>query len=680
MAGTCQKHRKWIFVLSLIFLGFLFIPIDSQIRNLAPTGVEGQLTGQDLTPVNLNAIHQFTLPIGGDISLLGRPLLLSDLTASESIDKFRKAALEEDRNHRIVNDLSFSFVTYGQRLNPNCKIILMLSPEQQSDEMDCSRWQDNSLANFKFKSRILPGIFHATFQWKEGVLGNLGIYSWQGTDGQKWLHPFTQKPQLSIFKLLVDWHKYAPFRSTLYLLIILISFVLSLVMKPSGFSLIAVALALYLCGMTMAPNYSGHDETAHLTMLNEVLHPNSDEKIFNNEAAHDIISADFYRLNNAIVIKPDQCPHFVLGNGCGVTERPKNLYSFYSTVLTTFNLNKFSAPTDLLWIGKTFNFICLMFLIIFVYLFFGECALPGLSVILILLGAYLSQFTTLSNDPIMFQFAILSATGVGALLTRSLKRNTIIAFGSVLVLLILILKNFDRSYIAAVPILVSYPALAFISKRNNYSAKNRTLPAVIVFLATVTIGWLGFIQTPLLKHILNQSYFIKLVTIFEDLEFIKNIQKFNITSGIHATWIWWKSLAGSFIWGHTYYPSAYVIAVTVFYVFLAFKAFQYLSSQFGEVLSSFITFLFGICVLGQLMAILSAVLVSLEDNVVSVEAFLKARMTGPSLTVFLFRTFIGFNSIWKNQTARIYIQRAVTIWTLFIAVYLFPIVFLRDVY
>ena len=670
-------------------LGLLFslIPMKGPIRGLSPSHIEDYADLENLQPVHLGSNPNFKLAVGGAINLLQRPLEMSDLLDNNTHQNIQLKAQTDQPIYRQNHEIGFSFVTYGEVAN--CSLELLLNTGQKSQLLSCQEIHDNALAFFTFSQPVLPGIYSASFIWSKLGSGNLGVYSGRDKTGGLWLKPFSQKSGLNTWHLFRDWFHLHKVRACFYLLMLGLVLLFLCSSSMTSISFFGLSFSLYAACCVLFFPFSGHDETAHLTMMHMAVTDKApDDVTFNRSALKSLINSDFFRLHEAHFPKDGECPHAVL-RGCGVSEGPMRLYRFYANVLKRLGIiiNGYE-PEQLLWVGRLINIFRLICFSIFICLLLGKHSLFLLAFYLISEGGYLAQFPSLSNDPPLFLYGLFLALGFSGLLRGTLKLWQRLIFICLAFVLFFAARDIDRSAIAALPLICTFPfvfALTYKtpSSKELVSLKQTRWKWVLVLVSgVVTFGAVGsagmywkdfsrFSGLPVLR-IVN--------AISNDAGMMENLSSHNMATIFAAISVFAKSFLGSFVWGHTYFPDHYYALILGALFVLTLRGLAELIATWDVKVGSLLAVVFGGLIAVYFLIVLLVLPPDLKIGSTEFGGFLKVRLTAPGSGILLVLPGLGFLSFARSSQARHWLYRFGWIWVCSLLIYYMPQIFLLNLY
>lgn len=666
---------KWNFFVLLIFCTtLLFQKISFSERDLNPLDIEKIADFSKLVPLPVTAHQTFKTAVSGNVQLLHRRITIDDLNDVDALEKMKRNSV--GKNHLQVLRLGFRFATYKNPLN--CKTIsIQIADNFVSEPLSCDQVKDNEAAFFTFADPVPPGIYSLKFIGE--VNSPFSIYGFERDSHEQWVPALSKKVDTQIAVLIWNWIQSNVLNGVLYLFLILAVIICYWKARATGpifFLLIAsLSFSFYL----IMPLYSGHDETAHLTMMKRGVSPSTDEIYFNMQARLSMIDSGFYRLHNARLLIPGECPHFILLSApCGVSPRPQALYDFYGNILDLLHIKVSGDPVSLLSLGRWINLSQLLALAILVGLYFGKFGLLILLFYVLFVGTYLGQVVSISNDPPMYLLGFFVSIGMTHLLVKSGMRNWCSLF--VGFFLFYLGKFIDRSAVAILPSLGMMIFLLVLVKKNKTSQKTNAALGVCIFfvsfLAVLSVG----IKWNFFDQILNLKIESLVNMITEDARLLANLSKFNLESAYHALMIYFNSLIGSFIWGHTYLPVIYKLAMGLLALVLGWYGIKAVTREVSKFRSKLILVLLGILFAVQCLVILSAEMARIDDIPIVFESFLKPRLTAPGLGGLLVLPSLGLYWVYCRFENKKYLLRGLCLWIICWQIFLLPFVALKDLY
>jgi len=660
--------------------GFGLLPVTTAVRSLTQAGdvVSHGMGGVIAVPSagSVVATRVYVSPDPGE-----------DLTP---VGSYQQKAF----SYRYPTTISFPMATYT-RVN-TCQVWLTFDDLIASDPVDCHAISDNSMVVFKLSAPLRPGDHRMGFHWR-GIPGHdVAIYGHVAADGGlPWVIPWSGPATLHLHQIIGAWILARPVRASLYLLSFFATIFLGGLFVVGQWRtrwlVPLVGLTTLVLLFSVSPPYVGFDETAHIDMLHHQLSssPDGDEHSFWDAVRVDMIRADFHRLNNGALPASGACPHTVVG-GCGATVLPQNLYHAYAVTLGRL------VPASLIDLPQVVRRIALAANIVFIVcLALASATLGGIQLLSVLVvtlvfyGGAQSQLPTVTNDVPMILYGLyLAALGVSVIIhpQRWIRHGVGYIVGG---LLYAVLSSVDRGIHAALPVLIALPpawALAFWAARSKSEVGScvrgsfwRLVAGPLFFFGAAALICIS------VKMALETNLFdlhTLMVTKVPDGGLIDNMQKFRSVSDLAlGLWLYFKSLFGSFVWGHSYYHDVtYAVHLVLFVIMTAAGCVAISSRARRAGPAAFLTALLATLAAAQVCLILSVMSVNLNSPPIMRDSFLKSRLTAPGIAGLLIVPMVGIYTGLESKKWRPVITAVTIIWALVLTGYYLPKFFLADPY
>lgn len=295
-------------------------------------------------------------------------------------------------------------------------------------------------------------------------------------------------------------------------------------------------------------------------------------------------------------------------------------------------------------------------------------------------GSYWGQFSTLTNDIPMYMDGMLGLLALTALNFQGLCRRTLIAI-LIYSIMVAVTWGIDVSHIINAPIIMliaifmMLSALPWINKRKEALGSRCSFSNWLIVVATFA----GFysvvfanilVETPVVK-----PAFVWVVDSIPRVGFLLNPNKLSWVDFTQIFFVYMKSLAGSFVWGHTYYPKIFNILFIVAWIFgcriILTMTLNVLSDK--RSLRDVLCILFYFIMLGVYVGIIVKLGATQFDSssIIEFESYAKPRLTAPgiALTLLPFVYFIKWASLFiKPQKYLIRFLVFTCLWQSFFAI------------
>ena len=669
------------FLFFVFVVGLLCVPQNAPIRNLTPGNWEKVLelkppTGLKFVPGDT---IEFDVAINSSAEVFEEALDITKVLLMEK-EPHRSQVLEVARKRPYLFAWRIRIPVEVLGPEPTCRLQLKIADHASLFE-PCENAIDHKARFFEFSSPVLPGIFKATLLVENAKdTDYFVVHGFPGKDKSFWV-PVESANRLSTLVALWRWsagHFMFAFGVGLLLTVVLGS-ALFWLGKESAWRKLLFCTAVSTLGIAflITPLLSGHDETAHLTMFRmgalqalEGSTPASPEQeaSFNRQAEKTKFDFNFFRLHNVQPQTNGSCPHMAATGSCGESEKPIWLYKQYAKGLAFTSPQNWS-PEAILWFGRGASVFWLAFFTGAALLFFGGEFIPFLLFAAVLCGAYLGQFASLTNDVPMyglgfFLFVALSSTFRDP---PTLKSALGLLFG---VVSVFVLKNSERSWISALPTLclaigIYMAKILFLKTQifagTNAFIKQRFVPAtqepatrLFVFLFPVGVAASGLVFCLALAHfapslkIAFPTYWNLLIQLSPDAAMLEEFAKADLKGFAHILFYHLRSVWGSFVWGHEYYPKWFNLAGLATLIFsLVSAALICFNFAVKGNTKAYFKGCGAFAIAGMLFGIHMVLIASIawpyvyQPLIVS-ESFLKLRLIAPSSSHLYFIFFLPF--------------------------------------
>ena len=302
-----------------------------------------------------------------------------------------------------------------------------------------------------------------------------------------------------------------------------------------------------LCHVVITPPFAGYDETAHLTMLRQAAPgARTPDLAFYQEALSEMKRAYFFRLNPGVTpVTPGACPNLVAGqNLCGEAEGRKRLYGALWVPIAFLKGTSSWTTAQLLDLGKGFN-ILLTGAAFVALCFLGRTHPPlawALGACALLCAPFLSQLPSVTDDVPAYLLGFLLLWGLGRWADGRLGKLSLVALSAATALY----ACAGRSFIAALPMLGTLWILSVFPQQGQIPPRRR---AVLYGAGGAIAGWMlpTLLLVPLVRALGLSSGIGAL------LGSPPPLASRLVIFALHE-----RSIAGSYIWGHSKLPMALV--------------------------------------------------------------------------------------------------------------------------
>jgi hypothetical protein len=481
------------------------------------------------------------------------------------------------------NDYSSFAVPIGTYARTNkCNLEMHLAPNLISKPIGCSTLVDNSPAQFDFGNRLLPGTYHGTLVSTAADSSHaVAPYVAVDAQGAVWLQPLIARSATNGISLMIPWLLSGDL-NRLILIPCLILAVLVGIYAAGGQLAWILLIATYIGGVTaLTKKFSGHDETAHVhmffsAMLGELkVEPPDAKKMtleFFDRAEHLKEREGFYRLHAAKVVSAGQCPHAFAGS-CGASAEPIWLYKHYAKISPP-NPSLVSDPDYLISVQQAIHLVLTSGLILLALIALDRRSFAVFSALFIFCGFAIANFPAITND---FPLEILGFFGFIActrLFQVSPSRHLWLFPAAYSALAIGFGRHIDKAWLSSIPF-ISFLWLIlgvrYIRRRGWINKKHLDFSIFDRFLP-------NRMWTPILLHLgvfaasLAYLYIFGKPTLRFFLELIQPSAiptrerpgKLPLDLYLPVVWHHFRSVVGSFVWGHAYFGwEAYAVFLVI---------------------------------------------------------------------------------------------------------------------
>lgn len=587
--------------------------------------------------------------------------------------------------YRFTKTLAFPIGTYARK--NSCVLRLVLDGRISSREVPCKNLQDNDLARFEFPGLIPPGIYSAQL-YSSAASSSDGVapYVRKDAKGDMWIIPHSWPVSTNSAEAFVALAAGQPLHALLYALAICLLGGLFIFGAGSLRSLVLCVAVTAGVVMLATKPMSGHDETAHITMLfmatqglNELptnLKNTSMERFF-SEVSDYMYDNDFYRMHNVRTIPRGACPHAIL-NSCGVSDSPAYLYKFYAAVLSIGGFHP-SKPAEIEHVGKAANILLTLLIFCLILLLYGNDVTHASLFLLALTGGFLAQFASITNDIPQYLMGFF-ALGTACYIFLGKSQRKALVGVAVLLVLFAIAFPIDRSSLSLLPLLLALVIFMMIrlsqgrslivEERDGHS--NATvLLAAGCFTAGAVAAIAGLNLLPGIVRLSPLSSLGEGIAQSTNLRMILNFPLVDLGQAAVLLGGYLQSVFGTFVWGHSFYHGIFYFIFAAACTGLAVWGIRSLKGTVG-----WKTCAFSGLMLGVLVAALAGIVVSIaapyiHAHPIARDSFTKARLTAPAIAVFWLVPAIGYLKMGQSQWFRSASFRALVVWqTIFVAYYL----------
>lgn len=649
-------------------------PMQTNIRHLAPSDFLQQVSEPRMEPINLNSEPVFKIYIGPQAEVNNGPIMIAELKNFNDQDWLQKKSdLSHKRPYLFPKTVGIYLATYA-RTN-HCSVSLALDKAWLSKPLNCSDLQDNALAFFEFDQPISPGVYNATLNWVPTRPGNeIAVYLYRSSDNGFITDTFTKYPNTNFVKVFWIWFQQSPNVASIYLLICILSF-LTLFLGKQRIKWLALSGLLLAGHGVISRPFSGHDETAHIKMLQKQI---DDAYLVNqnlNHTAHNAMaSGDFFRLHEAPWLSPEACPHMILKH-CGITQRPMVLYAYYAPILRALGINPGSA-NQLLMTGRFINYTILIGFLGLLFSIFGKVTILTLAPLLVLFGGFYTQLASISNDPPMFMVGIMAAVLIFESVISGVSKRSIVGY-LILCSMAWFGPKIDVSGYLIIPYLVLIPIFWTIRLESNMTPSRfigTTMLIQMIALITAVIFTANHFWrelTHIAKEIQSFAPFIP---------YLKNFLKFNVSTGTTALVEYFKSFMGTFVWGHSYFPDIFYWASFFLCIWLIYKGLCLIAHRYSMGSRIIILALFSLLLAFQVICTFIAFETSLSMPEIVIASYLKVRLTAPAVGGFVGLLMIGMYETMRRKSHGSFLFSLLWIWALAMLIHFYPDFYWADAF
>jgi len=564
-----------------------------------------------------------------------------------------------------LSGISLLFGTHN-RTN-SCSLHIEISNGQRSNSVPCRSIKDNSFARFDLDPPIEAAKYNFSIVTTSDVLENnfVDIYF----EGSVNVNTFTAPAKLHFiknnFQLISNWFQ-AKKSNAIYFMIFAFLLMVCIALRESNIKLCIIVCTFYALLVVIMPRYSGYDETAHIWMYKSAEINRTPRSSDNVEINLDMKNQHFYSFHNVREIPDSVCPHRILG-GCGKTALPMRYYNALASITPTDNPDPIMSHFNFVIINATF--ICSM--LVLIYFLFPISQFQSTLIVFALMGGIYSQFPTITNDLPMFLFGVLLLNiNTYFLSTSKNVLRHILAF-FLAVLSLLIGRNIDHSYLAIIPslfLIVTVGISKFALKKSPpMNRQNPMAPCAIFFAAGLSI--ILFLYNGTVRDMIISG----LTKFTNKAVFLENFVSSSLETKLEIFLSYFKSIVGTFVWGHSYFETFQYIISFIFLSYMAIrgliKSQSYLDTRIGALW-------FSLAFWGSIILIISSVPYDIDI----LDSYSKVRKTAPSIAIILLLPFMGLNFTYHKLQARHILSSGVIIWLAVVVFFSLPKFFLAPIY
>lgn len=673
----------------------LILPRQTETRPLWPSEMPealqlGKFKPSD--PIFADNSPTFKLAIKPDIAESARTFKWADLlalTKEEAQSRYQERARLYP--HRFTDNIALPTGTFA-RIN-HCDLVLILDGHLRSRKLPCKGLQDNQNSRFQFDHFIYPGIYEAQIETTATSADNaIVIYLASSPDGTYWALAHSNPP-VSTGRALWDWMKRLPYEGSIYGLMIILLIMLVSTGGRSTWSWAMAVACFYLAVAAITPPLSGHDETAHVDMLHHQISKasglpsadiKSEKKAFNISVNQFMVEHDFYRLHKVGPNPPEACPHKILGS-CGHSAKPLWLYKQYAELLHLFTSQGGEVQaSSLIYQTRIIHLALTLLTLGLILLLFGRDYLKLGFFLLLTSLPFSTNFNAITNDFPMFLTGLMILIGITHFLTeRSAKASLL--FLTTVVGLLFFIKNIDRSWLASLPAVICLAALLvghwWLSDRSSKAPHHtRSKTGLIYFFAmtassaVVTFWGVLFIIKNWDRQILQL-----LASIQPDLRLLQGLKYFEPQTAATGLWDYYRSLVGSFVWGHAYLPTVVYQIFFLAGLYLSYRGAKSICKHRDIKQVRFIAGILGLLFAAQSIIVI-AVLYSYYPFKLPVDSLVKVRLTAPGLAAILVLPSVGWIDILRTPAQKQWLYRSALLFGLMFLVFFASKFYLVDLY
>lgn len=631
---------------------------------------------------------QFKMPIAPDESIRRRPYYLRDALKEPELAP-ASFHWKSDQSYRNTTRIAIQLATHN-RIN-NCELKLVLSENYSSTPVSCSELIDNQLNVFEFSDPIPPGVYDVKLESDATSNQNgISVYvSIPRKTEESWVLPYSVAKPIVAFDSYLFWAAESPGKFLVILFGTIVFFVSLFGQKYLELRtrVLLVGVALFGNFFALTPPLAGHDETAHISMLNHARQdllleknlPVTERVDFYNDIQDIMYDSDFYRFHKANALPRDRCPHWIL-RVCGVSSRPIWLYRQYSKILSLFDEAPWSGSTYLT-VGKWANSVILAIILGCAWFFLAYRRVFAFLVLLIFSGGIMVQIPSVTNDVPMFFVGLLGLLVATKVFDRSRILYRVL-WGLGYLGLVAGVSHIDRSYLAGMPFALFLIFVGFFniqqppapsSQSSSLSPSvasvvNGTLIVVVVCALTTWSLWYT-------SHVIDNNpgpIFNWFRGYMDDLNLFLSLKDVPRSDMPILLYFYARSIAGTYMWGHSFLAAqVYFVWVTLVLIIPSILGIRYLLEIGGKYKKLCLAVL-GVLIGIQVVVVLTVASDSLGVHLGAMDAQLKARLTAPGLAAIFLLPFLGFVSISKCEKWRPWLLYGTLTWSLIMTFYYLP--------
>jgi hypothetical protein len=636
-----QRLIKKRNLLVLLFLVFSFWPIKTKQLPLAPSFAKQEFGFGDIKPwsrgINRHSPANFKMIVGLDFAentSISNSMELENFAGKMTLQQLQSRA--QAYPWRYTKSVAIPIATFNRE--NSCKLRMVLDDKDSSQPIDCSDIHDNQLTSFHFSGWIKPGLYSARLESTAEPGNEVAPYFSEDKHQQPWILPFQGQETVNFWQYFIALAYRNPWAAaahgcTLFL-------VLMLIQKKERFpSKIVFFSSILFVSLSTFP-FSGFDETAHLSMYREALKARnltieSDES-FNRNVWRAMAESDFFRLHSVESRISNECPHSIIGH-CGITDPPIKLYTLYVRILAFFGATEY-APLGIIRTAMVINIFLIIVLVCIARSFLNSNEMAAFYLSLSFLGGMVAQLPSLTNDFPMFilgGFGLLSAVSI-------LQKPILKGLGSffMAILIFMIVQRFDLSSLSFAPFLCVLFLLLLarwklLSKQySNPPQTSLRLKAFLDFLG-LFLYIIGFVY--IVTILVKIPAIVNILSMLDERTLLLgDIQRIDSHKSAGILISYWKSIFGSYVWGHSYWPDAFYGLSVSGYLVASYLGLLLLKSRTTPWHYYTVASILGAVVAFQIVIVLGiASGPSFSDNQIFRESYTKVRLSAPIATAAL---------------------------------------------
>jgi hypothetical protein len=250
----------------------------------------------------------------------------------------------------------------------------------------------------------------------------------------------------------------------------------------------------------------------------------------------------------------------------------------------------------------------------------------------------IAQLPSLTNDFPMYILGCFGLLSASSILQKSTSKG-LVSF-IIVALLFMAVKGFDVSSLSFLPFLCFLFLLLLVRSKPFFRQDFNPPYASLRFKAF--LDFLGLflciiVFVCIIIFLLKIPAIANMLLLFdEQSNLLHDIQKINFYKYVAILVAYWKSLIGSFVWGHSYWPDALYMLSIVAYLVASYSGLLLLKSRTTSWCFYAVTILLGAVVALQITIILGiASNASFFENQIARDSFAKVRLSAPIATAAL---------------------------------------------